>query len=168
MVVDAIRLLLFPALMAFAASSDFVTMTISNKVSLALLAGFLALAVLTGMSLGEVAGHAAAALVVLVVAFVFFSRGWIGGGDAKLAAATALWFGFDQLLTYLVDASLIGGALTLILIQVRLVPLPAMLQGRDWAERLHDKNGGIPYGIALAVAALLVYPDTMWMKALGA
>jgi prepilin peptidase CpaA len=168
MVVDAIRLLLFPALMAFAASSDFVTMTISNKVSLALLAGFLALAVLTGMSPGEVASHAAAALVVLVVAFVFFSRGWIGGGDAKLAAATALWFGFDQLLTYLVDASLIGGALTLILIQVRLVPLPAMLQGRDWAERLHDKNGGIPYGIALAVAALLVYPDTTWMKALGA
>ena len=26
------------------------------------------------------------------------ARGWIGGGDAKLAAATALWLGFDQLL----------------------------------------------------------------------
>ena len=168
MVVDAIRLMVFPALMAFAASSDFVTMTISNKVSLALVAGFLALALLTGMTLSDLGWHVAAAALVLVVAFVFFARVWIGGGDAKLAAATALWLGLDKLLSYLIDASLLGGALTLVLINLRLVPLPAMLQGRGWAERLHDKDGGIPYGIALAVAALLVYPDTMWMKALGA
>ena len=44
MIIDATRLLLFPALMAFAASSDLLTMTISNKVSLALAAGFLILA----------------------------------------------------------------------------------------------------------------------------
>ncbi len=168
MVIDAMRLILFPALMAFAASSDFVTMTISNKVSIALILGFATLALLTGMAPAAVLSHIGAAALVLAIAFVFFSQGWIGGGDAKLAAATALWFGFDQLLTYLVDASLLGGALTLILIQVRLVPLPAILQGLGWAERLHDRNGGIPYGIALAVAALLVYPDTMWMKALGA
>jgi prepilin peptidase CpaA len=116
MVIDAIRLVLFPALMAFAASSDFLTMTISNKVSLVLIAGFLALALLTGMSVGEIGSHFAAGALVLVVAFVFFSRGWIGGGDAKLAAATALWLGFDQLLTYLLDASRLGGALTFLLI----------------------------------------------------
>jgi prepilin peptidase CpaA len=167
MVIDAIRLVLFPALMAFAASSDFLTMTISNKVSLALIAGFLALALMTGMSLGEIGSHFGAAALVLVVAFAFFSRGWIGGGDAKLAASTALWLGFDQLLTYLLDASLLGGALTFLLIYARLAPLPSMLQGSAWAERLHDKNGGIPYGIALAVAALLVYPDSIWMKALN-
>ncbi|MBV9747218.1 MAG: prepilin peptidase [Acetobacteraceae bacterium] len=168
MVADVIRLLLFPALMAFAASSDFLTMTISNKVSLALVAGFLGLVLLTGMSPVDVASHVGAGGVVLVVAFVLFSCGWIGGGDAKLAASTALWFGFDHLLPYLIDASLLGGALTLLLIYLRLTPLPPALQGRRWAERLHEKNGGIPYGIALAVAALLVYPDTMWMKALGA
>jgi prepilin peptidase CpaA len=112
MVADAIRLVLFPALMAFAASSDFLTMTISNKVSLALIGGFLALALLTGMSAGELGSHAGAGALVLVVAFIFFAQGWIGGGDAKLAAATALWLGFDQLLSYLVDASLLGGALT--------------------------------------------------------
>ena len=39
--------------------------------------------------------------------------GWIGGGDAKIAAATALWFGFDQLFPYLAVASLLGGLLTL-------------------------------------------------------
>jgi prepilin peptidase CpaA len=168
MVIDAIRLMVFPALMAFAASSDFVTMTISNKVSLALVAGFLVLAPLTGISLAEFGLHAGAGALVLTVAFTFFAFGWIGGGDAKLAAATALWLGFDHLLTYLIYASLLGGALTLLLIKARLTPLPALLQGRGWAERLHARDGGIPYGIALAIAALLVYPDTVWMKALGA
>jgi prepilin peptidase CpaA len=43
-----------------------------------------------------------------------------------------------------------------------------MLAGKDWAERLHDKDGGVPYGIALAASALLVYPETAWMKAFGA
>src|SRR5215475_10876147 len=103
---DTIWLLLFPALMAFAASSDFFTMTISNKVSLALACGFLVLALAIGMSPAEIGLHAAAAAVVLVVAFVFFTRGWVGGGDAKLTAAIALWFGFDYLLDYLIYASL--------------------------------------------------------------
>ena len=44
MILDVARLTLFPALMAFAAASDLFTRTISNRVSLALAAGFLALA----------------------------------------------------------------------------------------------------------------------------
>ena len=127
MVTDVIRLLLFPALMAFAASSDLLTMTISNRLSLALAGGFFLLMIVTGMSLHAAGMHVAAAAIVLVVAFVFFSQGWIGGGDAKLAAATALWFGFDYLLDYLIYASLFGGALTLAIIQFRKIPLPAML-----------------------------------------
>lgn len=167
MVLDAIRLLLFPALMAFAASSDLFTMTISNRISLALAGTFFALAVMTGMSTGEILSHTGAALAVLVVAFVFFARGWIGGGDAKLAAATALWFGFDHLLDYFLYASLFGGALTLLLIRFRLLPLPAALARQEWVRRLHRLDGGVPYGIALAAAALAVYPHTDWMKALG-
>jgi prepilin peptidase CpaA len=167
MMTDAIRLFLFPAMMAFAASSDLFTMTISNRVSLALIAGFFALAPIIGMGGWEVLLHVGAALAVLAVAFMFFACGWIGGGDAKLAAATALWLGFDHLAIYLIYASLFGGALTLLIIQFRLVPLPAILAGKEWVERLHRKDGGVPYGIALAAAALAVYPDTPWMK-LGA
>ena len=103
MVADAIRLLLFPALMAFAASSDLLTMTISNRVSLLLVGGFFVLAIMIGHAARRrSACMSAPALAVLVVTFVFFARGWIGGGDAKLAAATALWLGFDQLLNYLI------------------------------------------------------------------
>jgi len=167
MVVDTIRLMLFPAMMAFAASSDLLTMTISNRVSLILAGGFLLLALISGMGWWELLLHVGAAAAVLVIAFGFFTQGWIGGGDAKLAAATALWLGFDHLLPYLVYASLFGGALTLLLIQFRLAPLPGMLARQEWVQRLHKKDGGVPYGIALAAAALAVYPETPWMAALG-
>ena len=167
MAADLIRLLLFPTIMAFAAASDLLTMTISNRISLALTAGFFLLVLVSGMSLYAVGMHFAAASIVLVVAFFCFSQGWIGGGDAKLAASTALWFGFDYLLDYLVYASLFGGALTLLLIQFRLLPLPQLLARQPWVQRLHEKGGGVPYGIALAASALVVYPETGWMKPFG-
>ena len=167
MLTDALRLLLFPAMMAFAASSDLLTMTISNRISLILVGGYFALALTTGVSMSEVVSHCGAGLLVLAVTFVCFSRGWIGGGDAKLAAATALWLGFEHLLEYFVVASLLGGALTILIIKLRTWPLPRFLVGREWAERLHNREAGIPYGIALAIAALLIYPETAWMKAVG-
>ncbi|MDP1882130.1 MAG: prepilin peptidase, partial [Bradyrhizobium sp.] len=90
MILDIVRLSLFPALMAFAAASDLFTMTISNRVSLALAAGFLVLALLSGMAFHDILWHLGAGLTVLVVAFGCFAMGWVGGGDAKVAAAAAL------------------------------------------------------------------------------
>jgi prepilin peptidase CpaA len=165
MILDAVRLLLFPALMAYVAVSDLLTMTISNRVSLALAAAFLALALASGMSAPDLLRHLGAGATVLAVAFGCFAMGWVGGGDAKIAAGAALWFGFGQLLNYLVYASLFGGALTLLLLQFRQWPLPYPLAGQAWLVRLHAKESGIPYGIALAIGALVVYPETEWIKA---
>lgn len=165
MIIDSLRLALFPALMAYAAASDLFTMTISNRISLILIAGFAALAVAGGMPLAVAGMHAAAGAVVLVVAFACFALGWVGGGDAKLAAAIALWFGFTHLLDFLLYASLFGGALTLLLLQARQWPLPYALCKQSWLLHLHHKETGIPYGIALASGALLVYPQTEWIKA---
>jgi prepilin peptidase CpaA len=151
--------------MAFAAASDLFTMTISNRVSLALAAGFLVLALASGMDFHDILTHVGAGATVLVTAFVCFAMGWVGGGDAKVAAAAALWFGFAHLLNYLVYASLFGGALTLLLLQFRQWPLPYPFTGQAWLLRLHAKESGIPYGIALAIGALMVYPETEWTKA---
>lgn len=167
MVMDVVRLLLFPALMAFAASSDLLTMTISNRLSLALVGGFFTLTIVTGMNLAAIGWHLAAAGLVLACAFICFWRGWIGGGDAKLAAVTTLWFGFEHLFDYMIYAALLGGALTLALLQFRKLPLPGMLARQPWIQRLHEKGGGVPYGIALAAAAMLIYPHTHWMPATG-
>ena len=165
MILDIARLMLFPALMAFAAASDLFTMTISNRVSLALAAGFLLLAAATGMGFYDILMHLGAGATVLTVAFACFAMGWIGGGDAKVAAGAALWFGFGHLLNYLLYASLFGGALTLLLPQFRQWPLPYALAGQTWLLRLHAKDSGIPYGIALAIGALTIYPETDWIKA---
>ena len=168
MVIELLKLTLFPAMMAFAASSDLFTMTIANRVSLILIGGFVLLALLTGMSGHDMLTHVGIAAAVLVVTFFCFSCGWIGGGDAKLAAVTVLWLGVAHLADYLVYASLFGGALTLLIIQYRALPMPQVLLGREWAERLHRPDCGVPYGIALAIAALMIYPQTEWMTALSA
>ena len=167
MILDLARLLLFPALMAFAAASDLFTMTISNRVSLALAAGFLVLAALSGMAPTEILVHIGAGAAVLIVAFGCFAMGWIGGGDAKVAASGALWFGFAHLMDYLLYASLFGGALTILLLEFRQWPLPYALSGQAWLLRLHAKETGIPYGIALAIGALMIYPETEWMRAVN-
>src|SRR3981081_4263482 len=143
MILDVARLLLFPGVMAFAAASDLFTMTISNRVSLALTAGFLALALLSGMGFYDILSHICAGATVLTVAFACFAFGWVGGGDAKVAAAAALWFGFGHLLNYLVYASLFGGALTLLLLQFRQWPLPYPFAGQAWLNRLQGKESGL-------------------------
>ncbi len=125
---------------------------------------FVVVALVSGMSLADLGLHLAAGLVVLIVSFVFFSRGWIGGGDAKLAAAAALWFGFTDLLNFLLIASVFGGALTLLLLFFRTQPLPFAAVMPPWVLRLHDQATGIPYGIALAAAGLLVYQHSDWIK----
>jgi prepilin peptidase CpaA len=165
--VDAIKLLFFPALMLFAAWSDLFTMTISNRVSVLLVVGFVVLAGFSGLSINDILSHAAAGALVLMLGFACFAFGWIGGGDAKLASATALWLGFSHLLEYLLIASIFGGILTLVLLVARFWPLPLVLANREWAQRLHTPRGGIPYGIALAAAAIVIYPNTVWMRPLG-
>jgi prepilin peptidase CpaA len=167
MISSALALLLFPALMAFAAASDLLTMTIPNKVVVALTAGFFALALMTGLSWPVIGSHLASGALVLVVAFGCYAAGWVGGGDAKLAAAIALWLGFDHAVVYLLYASLLGGLLTLLVLRFRGEILPAVLARQDWVMRLHDRKAGVPYGIALAVAALVVYPDTIMMRQLA-
>lgn len=169
MALDTILLLFFPALMAFAAFSDMLTMTIPNRVSLLLIAGFVAMAVLTGMPLKTFGLHVAAGFLVLAVTFTMFALGWIGGGDAKLAAATGLWCGFGVLVEYLVFASIFGGLLTLALLYLRTYLLPEFAAKVGWIARLHHHKTGIPYGIALAAAGLMVYPYTeVWMLVAGA
>jgi len=118
------------------------------------------------MDAHEILMHLGAGAIVLVIGFACFAIGQVGGGDAKIAAAAALWFGFAHVMNFLLYASLFGGALTLLLLQFRQWPLPYGLAGQAWLARLHAKEGDIPYGIALAIGALMVYPETEWVKAI--
>jgi prepilin peptidase CpaA len=164
-VAHSIALLVFPAGMAFAAASDLLTMTISNKLVVALLAGFVVLAPLAGMDPSTIGMHFAAGGVVLAVAFICFAFGWIGGGDAKFAAVTTLWLGVDNAAEFIALASIFGGGLTLAVLSFRQAVLPGFLVRQPWIQRLHQERAGVPYGIALAAAGLVVYPHTPWLTA---
>src|SRR3954463_9940207 len=104
-VIETALLLVFPALMAYAAASDLLTMTIPNRLSLALVAAFAVFAVAGGLSAHAALLHVGAGAAVLALTFALFGFGWIGGGDAKLAAATGLWLGLDTLVGEFLGAS---------------------------------------------------------------
>jgi len=162
-------LVIFPALMAYAAFSDLFTMTIANWISVVLVAAFVAIALFAGLPYETILLHLACGLSVLAITFVLFAFGQVGGGDAKFAATTAVWLGFEHLAEYGLIASLLGGVLTLVLLGFRKLPLPVWARERPWIDRLHDRKVGAPYGIALAITGVLIYPDSLlFMKTLGA
>jgi len=63
-------------------------------------------------------------------------------GDVKMIGALALWFPFQPLVMMLVIMSLAGGAITLLMLVDK------------WLRR-QTAQPEVPYGIAIAIAALL-------------
>jgi prepilin peptidase CpaA len=161
-------ILIFPLAMAFAAAMDLFTMTIPNRVSVILIATFAIIAVSAGTTWSVVGNHLMVTGAVFVAAITMYAMGWMGGGDAKLLTAASLWLGPDLFPGYLLLVSMYGGMLAFALLYFRgITLLPKWLNQQRWALRLHDSNGGIPYGVALGAAALVVYPKTSWFLALA-
>jgi prepilin peptidase CpaA len=148
--------------MVFAAAFDLLTMTIPNRISIALVASFALVAPLSGLPLTTIGLHIAVGAAVLLLGFFLFSRNWLGGGDAKLLAASALWLGFDSLGEFMVGVGLFGGLLSAFILVFRIHVPSHFVPDLHWLERLHGKGNGVPYGIAIAAAALVVYPETRW------
>ncbi|WP_027998855.1 A24 family peptidase [Sinorhizobium arboris] len=157
---------LFAGLMTYAGIKDVATMTISNRLVLALAVSFTVLAPAAGLGVATISSSILIASGVLVSTFVLFSFGWIGGGDAKLLPVAVLWLGPDLALDFLLYTALIGAALTLGLLQFRRMPLPVVLKKSAWSARLHSPETGVPYGAAMAPAALLLLPQSHWFSAL--
>jgi prepilin peptidase CpaA len=156
----------FIVAVSWAGAMDLATMKIRNSLVLILFGLYALLAPLSGWSLTEIGLSAAVAGAVLVCTFTFFAFGWIGGGDAKLAPVVALWLGADYAPAYLICSALFGGVLTLAILQFRAMLLPAFCLNIDWVTRLHDRKTGVPYGVAIAAAALFVFPSTPWSNLL--
>jgi prepilin peptidase CpaA len=91
---------------------------------------------------------AAIAGIVFAVTAVMFARGWIGGGDVKLAAATLFLLGAPAAPSFLLGMAIVGGVIA-----------AAMLV---WRATRRDKAVPdaapvtVPYGVAIGVAALVM------------
>jgi prepilin peptidase CpaA len=159
MLTFAIVACLLPCLLAYACFSDLFEMRLSNKLCAAIALAYPVFAVAAGLSLADFGLHMLAGLIVLVVTFGMFAAGWIGGGDAKFVAAVSIWMGFGLLAEYLAISAVLGGLLTFALLGMRRHPMPQWLYRLPWVQTLHSPKTGVPYGIALGVAALLMLPQ---------
>jgi prepilin peptidase CpaA len=161
-------LLVFPALLIVAALKDVTSYTIPNWISLALIAAFAPAALVSGASLATVGLCLAAGLVALLAGMGMFAAGWIGGGDAKLFAASLLWLGWPAAGSFMLVTALAGGALTLGLLSLRSGWFEPVLAGSPaWVRKLGAKDGDIPYGVAIAAGALMAFPQGALALAAG-
>ncbi|ENN84570.1 putative pilus assembly protein [Rhizobium freirei PRF 81] len=157
---EAAVLFIFPLCMSIAAISDLLTMTIPNRVSLALAVSFLVFAPIFGLPFAEVGMHLAGASAVFFVCFALFALNVMGGGDAKLLAAAALWFGFDSsLVEFLIYVAFIGGVVTFLIILLRSQSSIIMAIGLPLPNSLVTAKK-IPYGIAIAIGGILAFPGS--------
>jgi prepilin peptidase CpaA len=161
-------LVLLPAALVLAAGYDVATYTIPNWLSLAIAAVFPAMALIAGMPLTSFGLHIAIGVATLTFGIVLFGMRLFGGGDAKLLAATALWMGPQTILSFLIGTAMVGGALATAVLLFRRIPLPAELAARRWAMRIHSKEKGVPYGVAIAGGGLAIYYATPIAVYLGA
>ena len=153
--------LVFPALVLAAAVRDATSFTIPNWISLALAAVFPAAALAAGVPILTIGLHVAVAAAVLAAGMIMFALRWLGGGDAKLCAAVALWVGWPALINFGVGMGLAGGVLALLLLSMRSTQFrPLVLLGPAWLSRLSEPGQGVPYGVAIAAGALLAFPLT--------
>lgn len=90
---------------------------------------------------------------VLAVGTFMFGRGWMGGGDIKLLAASSLWFNLSDGWRLLSAIAIAGGVETLVIMIVRRLPWSDAARSK---VLLLSRRGLIPYGIAIALGVALM------------
>jgi prepilin peptidase CpaA len=158
--ITAAIFLIFPLCLTIAALSDLFTMTIPNRASVILIGGFLIIAPFIGLSLSEIGMHLGGAAIVFSVCFALFALNIMGGGDAKLLSAAALWFGFNtSLLEFVIYVSFMGGLITVLIVSLRArVDFITAVGLRVPSSLLVAKK--IPYGLAIGIGGFMAYPSS--------
>lgn len=140
--------------LVFAALSDLTSYTITNKICLSVMLGFFLIAPFAGLSWAEFGMHLLVGFCALLVMMALFAVGGLGGGDAKLFAATSLWWMPTDLMIYVIYTAILGGVIALIILAFRQF-IPVRVATSGWVHHLLRENKKMPYGLALAPAALM-------------
>ena len=150
---------IFVFALIYAAFSDARAMTISNKISLAIIVAFALATPLAWESWAMFGQHMGVGLVFFIAGFAMFAVGGLGGGDAKLMAATALWWSWGDALMYVFYTTLFGGLLALFLMLGKKY-IPVRVATSGLVGQMFTETKKMPYGIALAAGALMVLPGS--------
>ena len=153
-------LFVFPALVILGGVYDLRTMTIPNWISIALVVAYVPTAMVLGLGWQDIAIGLGLGFAALVIGIALFAFRIMGGGDAKLMSASVVWLGLSGVLPFILLTALAGGALSLGLLSARkwLPQIPVVFP--IWVQRLPQPKGDIPYGVAIAVGAVLAFPQS--------
>ena len=155
----AIALTAFAVVMAAAAFEDFRRLIIPNLLP-TMLCVLWPVYFATAPSLAGGLAALGCAVAVFLVGAVLFARGFLGGGDVKLLAAATLWAGPADTPALLVLTGVLGGALALFLLMPFGAQLVAagrtLLTPSSASSAEHAPAMAVPYGVAIAGAALIV------------
>ncbi len=157
MLITLAIIIIFAGCMLAACWTDMTSMTIPNWISLVLLAGFFVVSPFVWQGWDVFGTHLLVGGIFFLAGIGMFALGWMGGGDAKLLAATSLWWVWSDIVIYLVFTTLAGGVLALGLMLGRKY-FPASILKIDWLYRLFKDEKRMPYGLALAFGALMTLP----------
>jgi prepilin peptidase CpaA len=163
-------IVVFISLMLAAAVSDFRFYRIPNWLSASVAALFIAAALIFAMPFAQLGWHLLAGAVILIAGFCLFAANIVGGGDAKLLAAVALWAGWTELPSLLVYTALAGGVLAIVMVLWEVVRSHAELTSgaspSTLVKRVIALKPDLPYGVAIAFGACAFLPGSWWVAGL--
>lgn len=155
-----LAVIVFTGSMIHVMVTDLTQMKIRNSVLVLLITAYPFLAITTEMPPGHIATSVIAGSAVFLGGVGAFAAGLIGGGDAKLAAVSTLWLGADLIASYLLLTAVLGAVICL-----------ATLAWRSM-QAWHSRDGSprrfkyLPYGPGMALAALILFEQTLWIRAI--
>ncbi len=158
---------LFPLLMIVAGAGDAISLRIPNWLTAGAAILFVPMAYMTGMPVATIGFHLLTGLALFVAGFTLFALGFFGGGDAKLLAVAGMWFGWPQVMQFLVLTVLVGGILALCVGGWSMLMMSSEIDDGPWLKRFSSIKPNVPYGYAFAIGAILAFPGSWWMRAVG-
>ncbi|MEM6414589.1 MAG: prepilin peptidase [Pseudomonadota bacterium] len=159
-----IFLAVFPAALMVAAANDLYDFKIPNWISLALIVSYALAGIVLGAPLASMVEGILLGCAVLAVGFGLFAAKLLGGGDAKLLAATAPWIGLAEFFNFAFTMVIAGGVLTLFLLLFRKMPILPVYAHANWILRMHENRKDLPYGVAIAAGGLLTFDSTPYFQ----
>lgn len=148
-----------------AAVSDFRFLTIPNWCPVTVAAFYLPFAYALDMPPTGLALHYGLGALIYLIGLSLASHGIIGGGDVKLLAATAIWTGLGMIVQLLLSVAVLGGAIALITVCLRRILLEKP-KGQEpwWLNPPAGAHAGIPYGMAISMAGLVLMGQITGLK----
>jgi len=159
-VVAYLVIAVFPAALLIAAANDVYEFKIPNWISIVLVCAYPPAALAVGVAPSVMAEGLMVGAGALALGFALYAGKIVGGGDAKLLAATTPWLGAGALGVFLFNTAVSGLVLAMVMIMFRKLPILPVYAHAPWLIELHQRKKDLPYAVAIAGGGLLSFSQT--------